>query len=105
MKKHTIIWSLVVMISIGLTLFSRTSYALAEQENTEAGISFEQFIGPESPKPPVDEKDVTGYPTTNGALPMLGQMLTSFILLLLGVACLIIFLGVISLRKVYSINV
>ncbi|OJG55483.1 hypothetical protein RV06_GL001926 [Enterococcus haemoperoxidus] len=37
----------------------------------------------------------------NGSLPHLGQMITSFILLLSGIACLIVFCGVLSFKKIY----
>ncbi|MEI5993505.1 hypothetical protein [Candidatus Enterococcus mansonii] len=106
MEKPYIIWPLSIMITLFIVLFSQSAYGFAaDQDKTETGISFNQFIEPEKPKPPIYETKPAEYPATDGALPHLGQMMTSFILLLLGVACLIIFLGVVSLRKVYSIHV
>ncbi|OTN89265.1 hypothetical protein A5819_001757 [Enterococcus sp. 7E2_DIV0204] len=105
MKKQYVIWPLLIVMCVFGSLLSQSSQVFAEQEKTDTGISFNQFIEPEKPKPPIYETKPTGYPDTDGALPHLGQMMTSFILLLLGVACLIVFLGVISLRKVYSIHV
>ncbi|OTN83839.1 hypothetical protein A5819_003658 [Enterococcus sp. 7E2_DIV0204] len=105
MKKTYFSWSLLIVICVVGVLFSQAKYALAEQEKTETGISFNQSVEPEKPTPPIYEPKPPVYPTTEGALPHLGQMMTSFILLLSGVACLIVFLGVISLRKVYSIHV
>ncbi|MGM0218051.1 hypothetical protein [Enterococcus sp. AZ126] len=50
-------------------------------------------------------KPTPKFPNTgnlqNGTLPHLGQMITSFILLLSGIACLIVFCGVISFKKIY----
>ncbi|OJG74017.1 hypothetical protein RV12_GL000365 [Enterococcus quebecensis] len=88
-----------------MALFSHTPDVLADQDQTDMGISFNQFVEQDKPKPPIYEAKPTGYPSTDGALPHLGQLMTSFILLLLGVACLIVFLGVISLRKIYSVHV
>lgn len=105
MKKTYFIWPLFIVICVFGLLFSQAPYAFAEQEKTETGIYFDPFVKTDKPKPPIYETKNPGYPKTNGALPYLGQMMTSFILLLLGVACLIVFLGVISLRKVYSIHV
>ncbi|MGM0218749.1 hypothetical protein [Enterococcus sp. AZ126] len=56
------------------------------------------------------DKEIVGKPTPKfpntsgpktGTLPHLGQMITSFILLLSGIACLIVFCGVISFKKIY----
>ena len=105
MKKIYFIWPLFLVVCVLGFLFSQAPQALAEQEKTETGISFNQSVEPDKPKPPIYETKPPVYPATDGALPHLGQMMTSFILLLLGVACLIVFLGVISLRKVYSIHV
>lgn len=105
MKKNYFIWPLLMVMCLFLTMFGQTASVFADQEKTDAGISFDQFIEPEKPKPPIYETKPPQLPATSGALPHLGQMMTSFILLLLGVACLIVFLGVISLRKVYSIHV
>ncbi|MBO0439836.1 hypothetical protein [Candidatus Enterococcus ikei] len=105
MKKIYFIWPLFLVVCVLVFLFSQAPQALAEQEKTETGISFNQSVEPDKPKPPIYETKPPVYPATDGALPHLGQMMTSFILLLLGVACLIVFLGVISLRKVYSIHV
>ncbi|EOL49877.1 hypothetical protein [Enterococcus caccae] len=104
MKKACFIWPLVMMLYVFFTLFSQVTYVLADQDKTDTGISFNQFYEPDKPKAPIYETKPGGI-STDGALPHLGQMMTSFILLLLGVACLIIFLGVVSLRKVYSINI
>ena len=54
-----------------------------------------EIVGKPTPKFPN-----TGGPKT-GSLPHLGQMITSFILLLSGIACLIVFCGVISFKKIY----
>ena len=104
MKKPYFIWPLFLVVCVFGLLFSQTPQALAEQEKTETGISFNQSVEQEKPKPPIYETKPPVYPTSDGVLPHLGQMMTSFILLLLGVTCLIVFLGVISLRKVYSIH-
>ncbi|EOL49887.1 hypothetical protein [Enterococcus caccae] len=104
MGKRYFIWPLLSVLCVFGLLFSQAPQALAEQEKTETGISFNQSVEPEKPKPPIYETKPPVYPSTDGALPHLGQMMTSFILLLLGVACLIVFLGVISLRKVYRIH-
>ncbi|EOL50921.1 hypothetical protein [Enterococcus caccae] len=105
MKKPYSIWPLFFVVGVFWVLFSQATQALGEQEKTETGISFNQSVEPDEPKSPIYETKTPVYPETDGALPHLGQMMTSFILLLLGVACLIVFLGVISLRKVYSIHV
>ncbi|EOL46368.1 hypothetical protein [Enterococcus caccae] len=104
MKKPYFIWLLLMGICTFLVVADQVTVAFADQEETEAGISFNQFVEQDKQKPPLYETKPITDPTLNGALPHLGQMMTSFILLLLGVACLIIFLGVVSLRKVYNIR-
>ncbi|WP_430602052.1 hypothetical protein IGJ02_002261 [Enterococcus sp. DIV0724b] len=105
MKKPYFIWPMLIGICAFCVLLGQVTVVFADQEKTETGISFDQFVEQEKQKPPIYETKPTTDPTLNGALPHLGQMMTSFILLLLGVTCLIVFLGVISLKKVYNITV
>ncbi|MGX7243618.1 hypothetical protein ACWOC1_02075 [Enterococcus quebecensis] len=105
MKNQYFLWSLILLIYVCFASVSSTTYALAEKERTETGISFDQFVEPEKNKPPIYETKSIAYPNTSGALPHLGQMMTSFLLLLVGIGCLIVFVGVISLRKVYNITI
>lgn len=101
MKKR---WLLLVFIPIIFTFTSESVLATSSTEQNEVGIYFEEDDGkkilPQKPTNPLVK-----YPDTNGSkngyLPHLGQMISSFIFLLVGVTCLVIFCGVLMFRKIY----
>lgn len=79
----------------------------AEQANadkTDTAIMFEESttVVPSKTKPPVIVKPVG--PTRDQQLPHLGQLITSIILLLIGICVLIVFVGVFSLKQLYYTN-
>lgn len=96
---------LLMVLTVVVFLFFQSLSVQASQEKTDAGIAFEQSVEQENITDPIYPSKPTKSPSVNGSLPHLGQMVTSFIFLLLGLACLIVFVGVISLRKIYNIYV
>ncbi|WP_375179645.1 hypothetical protein [Enterococcus rotai] len=94
-----------VMILIGILSFFPMQTVLAEED-----VNANDLVIRIDPADTTKGKEVVGKPTPkfpntngskNGSLPHLGQMITSFILLLSGIACLIVFCGVISMKKIY----
>lgn len=98
MKKR---WLMLVFIPIVFTFTSESVLATSSTRQNEVGIYFEKDGG----KTIVQKKPLIKYPDTNGSkneyFPHLGQMISSFIILLIGITCLVIFCGVLMLRKVY----
>lgn len=93
------------LLLLGYFFYSHTVYAVVEQEETEVGITFGEFVKPSKPEPPIYKPALPNYGNKEQYLPSLGQFISSFILLLIGVACLLVFLGIVSLRKIYKIKI
>ncbi|WP_348920526.1 hypothetical protein [Enterococcus rotai] len=101
MKKR---WLMLVFIPIVFAFTSESVWATTNTRQNEVGIYFEEDEGKKIlPQKPADP--LVKYPDTNGNksgyLPHLGQMISSFILLLTGVTCLVVFCGVMMFRKIY----
>lgn len=101
MTKKFFIAPSILLIVLLCTLFIQGSDVFADQGKSDVGISFDPSKEVEKPEPPIYEPKPPGGLDKNSALPHLGQMVTSFILLLIGVSCLIVGIGIIGLRKVY----
>lgn len=98
---------MIIQLTLILTFSTSVVSAATEVEKTEAGIVFEEkekSIESNSSEPPIHEYQPEIHKPGETSLPKLGQMITSFVLLLSGVACLIICFGVISLKKIYNID-
>lgn len=73
------------------------------ERKTKVGIGFEK-----TPDVPIVSKPIKyqpAVPQNIGQLPHTGEMLTSFIILLIGLSILIVFVGVANLKRVYYIRV
>lgn len=101
MKKRIVVRTLLRLTLIWGALVFYGSTSWADQGKTEAGIKFEQTEDTSHTEPPTYEPKPPGGLDKEGTLPHLGQMVTSCILLLSGVSCLIVSIGIIGLRRVY----
>lgn len=107
MKKTGVVF--VVMVAILLLFLPRGVLAAGNVGQNDVGIHFEKSTDTTDTEEPSKKNPTENPPkllpstngSKNGALPHLGQMITSFILLLGGVACLIAFCGIILFRKIY----
>lgn len=100
MKKFLHVFALV---SIFFIFPIHTVLAVGNEESNGLVIQIEPADKPTDKE--IIGKPMPKFPNTsgpkNGSLPHLGQMITSFILLLSGIACLIVFCGVLSFKKIY----
>ncbi|MBO0468671.1 hypothetical protein JZO73_14270 [Enterococcus plantarum] len=78
-----------------------TSNTFVQAEKTDVGIGFEEStcttIDSSNPEIPIILKPIG--PNRETQLPHLGQMLSSIILLLIGLGIVIIFIGIFALKK------
>ncbi|WP_086314461.1 hypothetical protein A5821_002032 [Enterococcus sp. 7F3_DIV0205] len=73
------------------------------ERKTKVGIGFEEIPDDPIVREPIKYQPAT--PKNIGQLPNTGEMLTSFIVLLIGLSVLIIFVGIANLKRVYYIRV
>lgn len=103
MKKKYWIW---ISLFIGFILSSQLVLATGQGQETEVGVSFNQSMKGDDPTtPPVIYKPIPPNSVEpNGKLPQLGQLVSSLICLLGGMACLIIVIGAFSFKKIYLVD-
>lgn len=103
MKKSIGLVSLVVVCFLVL-FYGQTVLAANEtQHESDLSIFFEKGNEPDKPKPPVDPIDPGAKPKP-GPLPQTGELLTSFIFLLLGVALMILVIGIVTIKKICEMD-
>lgn len=115
MKKNTrLLVFLGVLLSLIITPMSTVQandMVNSDKKETEVDITFkksEQKITPVVPKePPIYHPpiDVISPLKPKGQLPHTGELLTSFVMLLVGLSLLIVFVGMANLKRVYYISV
>ncbi|MBO0475383.1 hypothetical protein IGL98_003267 [Enterococcus sp. DIV0840] len=97
MGKKSVFLVKIIMIQVLLFLILCSNSLFVQAEKTDAGIGFEESKVVDPVTPPAEIKPVG--PDRDKQLPHLGQMVTSIILLLIGLGMLVIFIGVLSLKK------
>ncbi|WP_375179514.1 hypothetical protein [Enterococcus rotai] len=95
---------------VGIVMVSQV-IALADNGITdndlksEVGIEFKkESRDPFKPIPPIYDPPIRPIEKPRGQLPRTGELLTSFIILLIGISILIVFVGVANLQRVYYIE-
>ncbi|MGM0218061.1 hypothetical protein [Enterococcus sp. AZ126] len=95
----------MLILATILSFFPMHTGFAVENEESSNGLVIQI-----EPTDKLTDKKISGKPTAkypktseskNGLLPHLGQMITSYIILLSEIACLIIFCGVICFKKIY----
>ena len=96
---------ILCLLYIGIVVSAITYPVIAAEKNneTEITIVLDKSTSPTTPPPIVNPKQPP-VPKPGGVLPQLGELLTSFIFLLVGCSLLIIVIGVFNLKKVYVVK-
>lgn len=91
----------VILLQTLLFISFCSNNIVVQAEKTDAGIGFEESTTTDSskPEPPITLNPKPLGPDRDTQLPHLGQMISSIILLLIGLGMLIIFIGVFALKK------
>lgn len=104
MKKVVNVISLVV-ISCVFCLGSSISYAAEGQDHkTSIEISFGESSKEEPEKPIKEETKPVIKDDSRKPLPKTGELLASLIFLLMGVALIIVVLGIFTMKKIYRLD-
>lgn len=93
----------VILLQAFLFISFCSNNIVVQAEKTDAGIGFEESTitttDSSKPEPPITLTPKPIGPDRDTQLPHLGQMISSIILLLIGLGMLIIFIGVFALKK------
>lgn len=102
MKKIYVSFICLVFFLSGASILTYAKEA--KKFDTEIGIEIEKYDSPVDPEKPtiIDGGDNN---TDYRLLPKTGELLSSLIVILLGISILIFSLGVISLRQLYQLSV
>lgn len=106
-KKNRLIWllwGLALYMSLGGGIVEAATSAV-NGSTTIVGVEFEQTTDssgtkPPKPKPPVI--DGGGHKVNPQILPKTGEVITSLIIMLLGVSIAVFVLGIVILKQVYQ---